>query len=582
MSLGTMPHPKAHFFSQIIRNPNFTLVATLAVLVLISSMRLVVPVGPMLWDTHLYYDAVNRIMDGQIPNVDFFTPVGPLTYYLMSLLDCIFPDAQPTLILHWSLLLISAPLIALVVGDVSKRSRAIGFALLIPFLIFAVLPFNNREYYPFPGSVGFGIYNRHISQLLYILAASLLFVKERKRLVLLVAATMLALFLVKITGFISGALLCIYALLAGRLRFRGTVIAGLGFLAVLGALELSLGMISAYIGDIAQLVEMNTGSLLPRMFQSASQNFAIIASASALILLLLYAERKPIAKKIALLRSQPNSANAASLLDMPALWLAIILCANIFIEAQNTGSQAMISLWPAILLVLAGAMRFLGQPKLLIAIAALAAAVALPPVVNVSEQAGRTYLGATVNEDFANRNLGKLGDFSMRPDIHERLGKMIDFYPDHRQTYEDFAKLDILPANVFYSEYDFQLSNLAYIDQAIDAIRALEAQHDLRFQTIMSLNFSNIFPYLMGRSGTWGISIGADPTRTTPEMDEETAEHVAATDLVLLPTCPLTSANMMLSDHYAPALTKHRKISLTKCYEALIRPDIAARLGLPE
>ncbi|EBU7498412.1 hypothetical protein DK058_26460, partial [Salmonella enterica subsp. enterica serovar Typhi] len=110
----------------------------------------------------------NRIASGQVPALDFFTPVGPLGYYLFAALNYVFPNAQPTLIAHWALLLVSAPLMALVVYDVDKRSRLTAFGLLLPFLLYVLLPFNTREFYVFPGSDGFGIYNRQICHILYI------------------------------------------------------------------------------------------------------------------------------------------------------------------------------------------------------------------------------------------------------------------------------------------------------------------------------------------------------------------------------------------------------------------------------
>ena len=148
-----------------------------------------VPVGPMYWDVLIYYDAANRIFGGQVPSVDFFAPVGPLGYYLFAGWLYVFPNGQPVLLAHWSLLAVTAPLMALVVADVDRRARTTAFALLIPFLIFALLPFNTREFYPFPGSDGFGIYNRQCCQLLYVLVAAIAFMRSQKLLAAIVCAT---------------------------------------------------------------------------------------------------------------------------------------------------------------------------------------------------------------------------------------------------------------------------------------------------------------------------------------------------------------------------------------------------------
>lgn len=122
-------------------------------------------------------------------------------------LQGIFPNGQPLLLASWCLLLVTGPTIALVVFDIQKRSALLAYAILLPFLAFSVLPFNTGDFYPYPGSDGFGIYNRQVCQLLYVLAAALVHVRDRRILVLVVAAAMAALFFVKITGVVAGTVL---------------------------------------------------------------------------------------------------------------------------------------------------------------------------------------------------------------------------------------------------------------------------------------------------------------------------------------------------------------------------------------
>ena len=68
------------------------------------------------------------------------------------------------------------------------------------------------------------------------------------------------------------------------------------------------------------------------------------------------------------------------------------------------------------------------------------------------------------------------------------------------------------------------------------------------------------------------IAIGADPTRAVPDPGSEEEAAIAGTDLILLPTCPLTAANVMLHDLYASAMTKHTRIKLDACYDAFVHP----------
>ncbi len=176
----------------------------------------------MYWDVLIYYDAANRIFDGQMPVVDFFTPVGPLGYYLFAGWLALFPNAQPVLIAHWSLLALTLPMMAAVTIEADRQSRAAAFGLVLPFLLFSLLPFNTHEYYPYPGSDGFGIYNRQICQMLYVMVAALLFVRRPAVLTAIVLVAMTSLFFLKITGFVAGLVVAGYALLAGRLSWRQT------------------------------------------------------------------------------------------------------------------------------------------------------------------------------------------------------------------------------------------------------------------------------------------------------------------------------------------------------------------------
>jgi hypothetical protein len=230
---------------QSITSPTFWIVAFLALVILGLAFPVRLPLGPNYWDTDIYLDAAQRIRLGQIPNIDFFTSIGPLGFYLTAAIKAVFPQAQPALLANWAIVPVSLPIVALIVRDVDQRSRRLALALLIPFLFLTSLPINLHSLYPSPGFDGFGYYNRHVALLLYLLLATLLFVHNRILLTSLVAILMLALFLVKVTGPVSGAVLVGYAVLAGRLRFRDAAIAAGAVIAVLGLIELSTGVVYA-------------------------------------------------------------------------------------------------------------------------------------------------------------------------------------------------------------------------------------------------------------------------------------------------------------------------------------------------
>lgn len=560
--------------------PLFLIACFLALCAIALMLPISLPVGPMYWDLAIYFDAANRILDGQVPVLDFFMPVGPLGYVLFTHATQLFPDAQPLLLVSWSLLAVTAPLIAIVTVHVDRRSRAMALALLLPFLLFAFLPFNTADYYPYPGSDGFGIYNRQICQLLYCLTAALLFVRNERLLAWLIAATMLALFFVKVTGLVAGGLLCLMAFAAGRIGIRASLLALCLFVAVCGALELWNGLTSAYISDIMALLALNSGSLLPRMLQAASHNFGVVLPAAALCLLLSWRDRTILTQRLRdvtrgrlTLRARTHALALA--LDHSAFWLGAALLAGLIFESQNTGSQAMIFLWPILLAILIDAARPSTSKATFLGVTILAFCTALPIAVQTVERAGRAWVGAVANNvALEHTNLKTLGHLNMRPVIAERTDRMRTIYVDHRDAFQAMTAAGELPSFLQFSDFDFQIAWLQNIDTAIGAIRTYEARNGVRFETILMMDFANPVPWLMDRSGVQHVTIGADPFRAVPPPDEDVIAAVGEADLALRPTCPITTSNTRLEELYAPMLRSHERITLTPCFDAYVRTTI--------
>ncbi|WP_245318699.1 hypothetical protein [Consotaella salsifontis] len=553
--------------------PSPLLVIVLVLLCLggLLSLPLTVPIGPSYWDLFIYFDAANRIFDGQMPSVDFFAPVGPLGYWLFAFLIKLWPNAQPLLLVQWSLLLITAPLMVLVSIDVDRRSRGLALALLIPFLVFSVLPVNIEEYSHFPSLDGYGIYNRQGAELLYVLTSALVLVRGRKTQLAVVALAALALFLAKITGFIGGMGLCLFAFAAGRLAFPVALGAGVVFMAGLAALELLFGIVSAYIADIATLVSINEGELLPRFLQAASIHFSVFAAGGLLVLVLLFIEMGASARPADGARAGAI-ARVQRFLDRDWLWLAVTLFVGLFFETQNTGGQGFIFLWPVLLVILGHANRYHGRR--LVALLALVGATALPTTVDIVARSARALVGQVKYERLEHDHLKTLGSVNQRSEFMDHAKAMLDIYARYPAPYEALAEAGQLPSFTLYTDPDFQLTWLMSVDEAADAILKLEAQSGQRFATIMNLNFVNPFPWLLDRHATRLIAIGADPFRAVPPPSEAVLAEVAKTDLVLYPKCPVTTANQALLDIYRKGLTGHRVVSLTPCWDAYVRGDI--------
>ncbi len=556
-------------------SPLLALAGTVLACIWLLTQPLVLPLGPMYWDLVVYLDAANRIASGQQPLVDFFTPVGPLGYWLFAWLDGWFPESHPLLVAQWLTLAVTAPAMALVLRDVDRRSRPTAYALLLPFLVFQILPVNVEHYSFFPGFDGYGIYNRHVSIILYVLVAALIFLGDRLQLTAVLLWTMFSLLLVKITGFLAGGLIVAFALLAGRITWRQAALAlGAGGL-VLVAIELSSGMISAYLASIVALVMLNAGGILPRFLQATSLHLDIVGAAGLLVLALLVLTFDDLrAAGLRLMRERDQAALRA-LLDRDAAWLGVTMLAGLFFETQNTGGQAFIFIWPVLLAIL---LRWFGSGRRgAFIVLALVAAAAVPPLETILQRASRTLLAQSAYQRLPNTHLERLGRVSQHRDVIARAQAMQQIYAAHRPTFAAIAGKGLLPSHSFYSELDFQAGWLLAADAAIDAILAHEARTGTRLETILSLNFTNPFPYLLGRGAVRHVAIGADPFRAVPELDEETSSAIAAADLILYPQCPVTVANEALRQRYAPAIEGRQEIGLGPCWTGYVRPDAGER-----
>ncbi|WP_435655418.1 hypothetical protein [Brucella pituitosa] len=531
----------------------------LVVLVGLLSIPLTVPIGPMYWDTYLYLDAAQRINTGQIPSVDFFTPVGPLGYYLFSWGQKLFPQAQSLLLVQWSMLVVAAPLMAVVLAEVEHKSRPIAFALLIPFLVFAIFPANVQTYTSYPGLDGFGIYNRQVSLLLYVLTCGLMFIADGRKLAAFCAITMLALFLTKITGFLVGGLFGLTALLAGRVSIKTVLISAAITLIGLAALELNGRMISAYLVDIEQLLVLNEGALLPRFLTVLSGKLDVILPATILVPVLFWIE---------LTRGTP----AARFFDRSSIWLVVILLGGVILETQNTGSQEFIFIWPLLLMIYERIKHVKGKAK--IAFLVLAAFSVIPTFSKVTHKILRviavapTYVQPPVTE------LKTMRQVSVRPDIMDRAKLLPVHYADYSAPYEALATQGQLPSWRLYSELDYQMYWIISADEAIKAFKAFENSNGVYLKTLMTLDFTDPFPWLLNREPTRKIQIGADPFRTVPAMTDETRAAVEATDGVLRPKCPMTTTRLALQEIYADALKDRQVVPLDACWDLLLRPGI--------
>lgn len=544
---------------RLILSPVFWAIAIILPLVLLLCIPISVPIGPMYWDTYLYLDAAQRIWMGQIPSVDFMTPVGPLPYYLFAGGLKLFPHAQPLLLAQWCISPVALPLLALVIAQIARESRARAAAVLIPFLVFATFPSNVATYHPFPSLDGFGIYNRHGVLFLYVLTSGLVFLKNGRRMAMFVAAVMLALFLTKLTGFLVGGLFCLLALLSGRISLRNCLLTAVLFLIPLAIIQLACGFTSSYIRDIMQLATMNEGTLLSRFLTVASLKLDVLIPAGILVLILAWIDWK-------------NTDRGIRFFDHSVFWFAVVVAGGVIFETQNTGSQEFIFIWPVLLMIFERVRLLDQKPK--IAFIALAAFCVIPTFTKVAHKTLRAAVVAPTYEALHLPAMKNMQQVSQRREILDRAAYLETHYENFGAAYADLSAHGQLPSWQYYSELDFQLYWIMSANSAVEALKAFEAKNNLHLDSLMTLDFTNPFPWLLDRDATRHIQIGADPERTIPPLDDRAIRAIRETAGVLRPKCPLTTGRRMIEAHYQPALVGRQVVSIHPCWDLLLRPDI--------
>lgn len=545
--------------SHLLLSPIAWLWLAVTALFVLLILPLAVPIGPMYWDTYIYLDAAQRIRMGQIPSLDFSTPVGALGYYLFAWGLDLFPRAQPLLLVQWSQLAVTAPLMTLVLIDVERKSRATAFLLLIPFLVFAAFPANAQFFHSYPGLDGFGIYNRQTSLLLYVLTAGLVFMRGGPRFALLCAMAMLALFLTKITGFLVGGLIGLGALLAGRISLGNLVLAAIAFLLPLVVIELGTGMISAYIRDILDLIAMNQDALLPRFLTVASGKLDVLMPAGLLLLVMIWADLN--------YASEPTR-----FFDRPFWWFGISLLGGTILETQNTGSQEFIFIWPVLLMAYDRLPQVVDRTK--IAFLVLAAFCTVPTISKVAHKTLRSVAVAPTYVQPDVPLLRNMQQVSMRPDVMERAVMLENHYATQGAAYIDLANQGQLPSWQLYNELDYQTYWVISADILVKALLQFETDNQIHLESLMTLDFVNPFPWILDRDATRKIQIGADPFRTVRQVSADALEAVRATDGVLRPKCPVTTGRRMLEERYAAALAGRQVVALDPCWDLLLRPGM--------
>ncbi|MCC0035562.1 MAG: hypothetical protein H6887_09900 [Hoeflea sp.] len=548
---------------------------TVLALAIALSLPVELPIGESFWDTYIYIDGAHRLSIGQEIYRDFHAPVGPLNYILFDWLGSLFPHGNVALVIQWCMMLVTLPVVAVICLHARERGPFAAFGLLLPYLMFSLLPFNVTSWNVFPGVDGFAYYNRHSSVLLYLLVATLFFVRSQIALVGLVSVLLLSLAFVKISGFAIAGLILAFALLTRRIGVRVSIAIAAVCLSVVAVLEVSTGSVSAYLHSVLRLLAANDGVLLTNLVTTVSARFDVILVAAILAAYLLRIRLRGGENLLAGFdRDHPRNPQPGRL-DQDWLWLGVLILANTVFESQNYGGAAFVSIWP-LLLVLMLATAPERSPRLS-PLLVLVGLIAFPTATKVLHSAARAAATTINNVAVETEHLPANMRFSAKALTVEAAAAARPILSGGRATYEKYADANILPAYWLYFDHRFQVNVLKTIDEVIGAIRQREADFGHHYEVIDLRDFANPVTAAMGRTPARGVSIGGDPYRAVLPLTGEEESLLAQTDLVLLPTCPVTVARKKLHQKYRAAYEGFNRIALTDCFDALEHPRYATR-----
>ena len=504
--------------------------ASTVVIVAMAALIHVVPYGRAVWDFVFVLDGAYRIGLGQIPHVDFASPIGALTLYLTWLAERIFPGGQPFIGLHALAWLIVVPPFAAIAPRIRS---AWGFAGSFAVLALVVLVPYTLDPTMLSEISYFATYNRFATAILFLAGLWFVLPKARGDGVLL-GYLLTALIFFKITAAIAMFGLVVSSVLLGRARpaalFVMLAVAG----AAVGLVELATGgLVSGYLRDIAAMSALNRGGSLYRLASSTARNWLPIVVTIAIVALAIReldftaAVRRPLDFIRNIIARQAFAVDTA-------LLVAVALVA----ESQNTGGVGLIA---------AAAVLFHPSLQLergwrLIAAAVLGATLVLP-LADIAEKRVVSSLirerQGTTDHAFATFLPG------MRVPNSTLAGSRLTA----RLQQEWLPYLEEIDAGGF--DLDGDPASTSPANRAAWAISVAEAGANFqrlgyaaKAKRYTTIDFAESFPRLLGLTPARGTTLAMDFGRTVPGFSAaEASAYLASADGVFFRTCVIPGAN---------------------------------------
>jgi hypothetical protein len=525
------------------------------------------PVGLYSADYQFLAEGAARVALGQVPHVDFPSPLGPLSFWLLWLarkLPFLGPDAFAMNTLAWGLVAVPVTAVAARLPTLSGAALLVGLAAVLtlaPFTLDAIADACDVNYN--------GFYNRTGAALLLTTFVAAMVPSQSSRAeALILGWILLVLFLLKVTFFLAAfAYLCIAAVFSAR---RGKALAGAVILFTVAALglEAASGLTSAYIRDTAVMVRLGGGDMLPRLWTIITTYPLALSLACALVVA---------AWPVAAESTDASDARPGRLrgFEAPVLGAACVTL-TVWSESQSTGGAGLVAL--AALLFTRSAHRRRAEARIAIAAGLLVATAGI-----FAEQALRR--GRCVLADAAQWTSHPALDaavpgFRASPSRLAAAEMVASWWQDHR-GFADAAYrrgysfgLEAYGAPVAFA------ASAILVSEAVARLRALGLDRGLRHVT--SITTHDEFTPALGLEPAKALTGVLDPLRSLgPLTGPEAVAYLRPVDALFERTCALAPWNRWLVDVFRPALTDFQPVVLTRCWTAHMRrsphPEAPAR-----
>lgn len=527
--------------------------ATLAITAVVITT---VPFGRGAWDFVFILDGAYRISNGLTPHVDFSSPIGSLSFYVVAFLQRVLPGVHPFVGMHVAMWFLVMPVIAVLAPRFADGWRFLAATALASFIVLLPMTLDSTHLSEISY---FASYNRFATAFLF-LGGIWLVLPKRKHDWLLLTYILLVLFFLKITAAFVLCLILVAAVMLGRWSWVQGCLTLVGFGAGLLALQIATGLPLGYLDDVVMMSAVNQGRAIYAILFTGFRNWvplAVTGVLAATALCALHRDRsltlaRPVHAVQVFLRDERFVVDTVLLVG--AAWAA---------ESQNTGGLGLFA-------ALAALFHPDAWKRHRLTVGVLMAAL-LFPVMDIAVKRSITALSRekiAAPEQLLAHALSGNTRVPMSTFEGARLLERIshEWLPLAREV--QTARFFLTPDPTSNAV----AAQLAWFHGVVEAARAFEENgYRTRATRFTTIAFADPFARLLQVTPATGTNLVMDRGRTVPDYSpDQLRSYLENANGVFLERCDMT--NDELETLFLPILqSEFDELPLTQCWSFFAR-----------